>query len=89
MTLVKIMDVLERSPATGAQAERAARMGFLQWACLADGPVTAEHARRALRCQVAKDAKSAAACAFVEILHQASRNSAPLPARRARARTLH
>ncbi|WP_417728963.1 hypothetical protein [Roseovarius sp.] len=89
MSFLQIMDGLESSHATGTQAMQAARMGFLQWACAVDGPVTAQMARVALESPAARQAESAAARAFVGFLQEASRDCLTLPMRRSRARVLH
>lgn len=89
MSFLRIIDGLERSPATGAQAMQVARMGFLQWACAAEGLVTAQMARMALESPAARRAESAAARAFVGFLQEASRECLALPMRRGRARVLH
>jgi hypothetical protein len=63
--LSRIIDALEDSPAQGAQALDAARLGFLEWMLATPGPVTAQMARDALETQAARDAQSPAARAFV------------------------
>ncbi|EAQ23514.1 hypothetical protein ROS217_16870 [Roseovarius sp. 217] len=89
MTFLRIIDGLESSQATGPQAMQAARMGFLQWACAVEGPITAQMARAALESPAARQAESAAARAFVGFLREASRTCLALPMRRGRARVLH
>ncbi len=64
-TLTRIIEALEDSPARGAQALDAARLGFLEWVFAAPGPVTARMARDALDTQAARGAQSPAARAFV------------------------
>lgn len=89
MKLGRILQGLERCDATGTQAARMARLGFLNWACAAEGPVTAEMARAALDCPATQGARSAAARAFVDMLRQAGRGGTVPPARSRRARLLH
>jgi len=68
----RIIGALEDSPAEGAQAMAAARLGFLEWVLAAPGPVTARMARDALGTRAARDAQSAAARAFVGCLREVS-----------------
>jgi hypothetical protein len=89
MSFQRIMDGLERSPATGAQAVQVARMGFLHWACGVEGPVTTQMVRAALDCPAAQAAESDAARAFVGVLQEASRMCLARPMRRCRARVVH
>lgn len=90
MSFQRIMDGLERNPAIGRQAEQVARIGFLNWACTVEGPVTAQVARAALDCPEAAAAASDAARAFVGFLREASRRACPArPMRRGRAQVLH
>lgn len=89
MSFQRIMDGLERSPAIGRQAVKVARIGFLNWACSVEGPVTAQLARAALDCPEAEAAESDAARAFVGFLREASRAGLARPMRRGRARVLH
>ena len=84
MTLTRIIDMLEASPARGAQAEALARLGFLEWVFAAPGPVTQGMAREALACPAAQAARSAAARAFVDFLNDAAR-PCPVAVRRGRA----
>jgi hypothetical protein len=79
--VARIIDALEKSPAEGAQAMAAARLGFLEWVFGAPGAVTAGMARDALGTLAARDARSAAARAFVGCLREAS---LPLAARATR-----
>ena len=79
----RIIGALEASPAAGAQAMVAARLGFLKWVLGISGPVTARMARDALGTRAARDAQSEAARAFVGCLRDAS---APPPACAARRR---
>jgi hypothetical protein len=89
MSFLRIMDGLESSPATGSQAMQAARLGFLQWACAVDGPVTSQLVRAALESPEAQTAESDAARAFVGVLQEACRAFQVKPMRRGRARILH
>ncbi|PKQ13762.1 MAG: hypothetical protein CVT70_02050 [Alphaproteobacteria bacterium HGW-Alphaproteobacteria-1] len=88
MTLTRIIDALEESPAMGAQAQALARMGFLEWVFAMPGPVTTDTAREALLSDAAQGAQSAAARAFVDFLDAAAR-PCPAPMRRGRARWLN
>ncbi|RXV63295.1 hypothetical protein C6W92_09430 [Roseovarius sp. A46] len=67
----RIIDALEESPAEGAQAMAAARLGFLEWVFATPGPLTARMARDALDTQAARDAQSPAARAFVGCVREA------------------
>lgn len=71
MSVVQIVEGLERSDATGRAAQDAARLGFLEWVFAHQGMVNAGTIRAAqaeLRdCRVSSDA----ACAFAEVLRQA------------------
>ena len=88
MTAARILDGLERSEATGAEADNVARMGFLEWACGLEGEVTPAKAKAALDSAEAQGPESDAACAFVVFLRQATQ---PMMggARRGRRRALH
>lgn len=88
MTLTRIIDALEQSPAMGAQAQALARLGFLEWVFAAPGPVTTDTAREALTSDAAQGARSAAARAFVGFLSAAAL-PCPTPMRRGRARWLN
>ncbi len=87
MSVTQILSGLERSDATGPDAEAAARMGFLEWAFGLTGAATPEAARAALEAASAP-AESAAAQAFVGYLHQASAH-VTRPVRRGRAARMH
>ena len=89
MTATRILDGLERSTATGDEADSIARLGFLEWAFGLDGEITPRQARDALASPAAQKADSAAARAFVGFLHEAARPIARSLVRRGRARTLH
>lgn len=84
MTVMQILDGLERVDATGGEAEAAARLGFLEWAFALPGEATPEAARRALGACAAQGPDSPAARAFVGYLREAGR-SIHRPARRGRA----
>lgn len=87
MSATRILQGLERSPATGPEADTAARLGFLEWAFTGPEAITPEAAADALRLTRAQCPGSAAARAFVAYLEQATR---PMTgARRRRARQLH
>lgn len=88
MTLTRIIDALEESPAMGAQAQALARLGFLEWVFATPGPVTTDAAREALASDAAQGAQSAAARAFVDFLNAAAL-PCPAPMRRGRARWLN
>lgn len=88
MSLTPIMDGLERSGATGAEAEAVARLGFLEWVFAHPGAVTARVVREALAEPAVQNAGSAAARAFVDVLEEA-RHAAPMArGRRGRAARL-
>ncbi|WP_306151916.1 hypothetical protein [Roseovarius sp. MMSF_3281] len=90
MTVTRILDGLEAMPATGAEADTAARLGFLEWAFAMPGDATPQAARDALRTEAAQEARSPAARAFVGFLQAAC---VPVGAGRGRvarrARVLH
>jgi len=88
MTVLQILRGLERSTATGAQAETDARLGFLEWLIGLEGAASAAEARAALAIAAAHRPQSAAARAFVGCLRQASRPIAG-HARRRRAQLVH
>ncbi|WP_324754422.1 hypothetical protein [Roseovarius sp. Pro17] len=87
MNVTQILSGLERSDATGPDADAAGRMGFLEWAFTLPGAATPEAARQALA-DAPSQAESAAAQAFVQFLHQATAHVAR-PARRGRAARFH
>ena len=89
MSLDRILDGLEQSNSTGAQASHHARRSFLEWAVSVAGPVTPKVARAALAAPAVLAAESAAARAFVGYLEQASRTAHMQKPRRGRARVLH
>lgn len=88
MTATRILDGLERSEATGAEADSVARLGFLEWAFGLEGEVTPAKAKAALDSAEAREPESDAACAFVVFLRQATK---PMRGslRRGRRRALH
>jgi len=88
MTATRILDGLERSDATGPEADSVARLGFLEWAFGLEGEVTPAKAKAALDSAEAQGPESDAACAFVLFLRQATR---PVTGglRRGRRRALH
>ncbi|QFT93511.1 hypothetical protein FIU86_11720 [Roseovarius sp. THAF9] len=88
MNLTPIMDGLERSGATGAEAKAVARLGFLEWVFAYPGTVTAHAVREALAEPVMQNPGSAAARAFVDFLEEA-RYAVPMArGRRGRASRL-
>lgn len=90
MRVTRILNGLERSTATGPEADTMARMGFLEWAFAEAGPATPQAARRALSLPEAQNPTSAAARAFVGFLEQAIQPIHNASARRGgRARRLH
>lgn len=72
MNATRIIEGLERSPATGDEAQVAGRLGFLEWALTGADPITPEAARAALKARAAQDASSDAARAFVGYLRDAT-----------------
>ena len=72
MNAMRILHGLETIDATGVEAERLARQGFLQWALEVDAIATPEAARAALSELPDDTPASAAAQAFVGFLHQAT-----------------
>ena len=90
MTANRILDGLEAVEAKGAEAEAAARLGFLEWAFLDRDGGTPLAARQALSQPAAQNARSDAALAFVDYLREAARvMSMARPVRRGRMRRLH
>lgn len=73
MTATRILYGLEASAATGAEADAAARLGFLQWMAELPAGAAPRAARAALKSPAAQNPESAAARAFVTYLHAASR----------------
>ena len=88
MTATQILSGLERSDAAGAEADAAARMGFLEWAFALTVDATPEAAREAHGSCVAQRPASAAAQAFVAYLREAG-SAMQRPVRRGRAARLH
>ena len=84
MNITQIIGGLERSDTTGAEADRMARLGFLEWAVSMDGQATPQAAHAALSDPAARNASSAAARAFVGFLEQATWCVEARAARRAR-----
>jgi len=89
MTATRILQGLERSTATGAEADSLARLGFLEWAFGLEGAATPAKARAALASPAAQRAESAAARAFVGFLGQATQPVARAGMRRGRKRAVH
>ena len=90
MSVSQILNGLERSPATGAEADAIARLGFLEWVFASPGVVTAKEARKALTDPAMQNPTSAAARAFVEVLQEATQADQLIPMRRGRAaRVMH
>ncbi|WP_246162150.1 hypothetical protein [Roseovarius faecimaris] len=71
MTTQRILTSLETLTLTGAEADAAARMGFLEWALAGPGDVTAATVSAALQLPEARNPESAAAQAFVGFLREA------------------
>ncbi|WP_236544479.1 hypothetical protein [Roseovarius atlanticus] len=88
MSLTPIMDGLERSGATGDEAEAVARLGFLEWVFAHPGTVTARVVREALDEPAVQNADSAAAKAFVGVLEEARHAVRMTRGRRGRAARL-
>jgi hypothetical protein len=89
MTVTQILNGLETVPATGAEADNAARLGFMEWVFASPRAATPQAARDALQTEAAQEASSPAARAFVGFLQAAC---VPMRAGRGRARrgrTLH
>ena len=89
MTATRILNGLERSTATGDEADSMARLGFLEWAFGLECDATPGAARAALASAAAQRADSDAARAFVAFLNEAAQPIAQRLVRRARNRTLH
>ena len=90
MSITLIMSGLERSGATGDAAQTAAKLGFLEWVFAYPGVVTARVVRDALDEPAVKNAGSAAARAFVDVLEEAQAATVMTPVRRGRAaRAVH
>ena len=87
MSVSRIIDGLEASDLTGADATQAARLGFLEWAFCSREGGTPQAARDALQNPEARNASSAAARAFVGYLRQATLIATPI--KRRRGRVLH
>lgn len=83
MTVTQILNGLETVPATGAEADGAARLGFLEWVFASPGASTPQAAQEALQTEAAQQARSPAAQAFVGFLQAAC---VPVRATRGRAR---
>lgn len=83
MNTARILSSLETLTLTGAEADAAARMGFLEWALAGPDDVTAAAVSAALQLPEARNPGSAAAQAFVGFL-QAAQTGFNLPRRRSR-----
>ncbi|MCR9115061.1 MAG: hypothetical protein NXH84_17410 [Rhodobacteraceae bacterium] len=83
-----ILNGLERSDATGTEADSMARLGFLEWVFTQPGEATPEAAQDALRQAELQNPSSAAARAFVAILEEATVPMKP-GTRRGRVRVMH
>ena len=90
MTVSRILDGLERSEATGSDADQIARLGFLEWVFTQPDAVTSKEVTEALHDASVQKPTSAAARAFVDVL-RAARHVSVLPVRRGgrQARHLH
>lgn len=84
MTVTRILDGLEKSNATGAEATSVAQRGFLEWSFVSS-EASPTAARAALSDPAVKNAQSDAAQAFVGYLTQATQIIAA-PRRRRSAR---
>ena len=91
MVFSRIIDALDASQTTGAQAELAARTGFLEWALAAQDGVPSYLAARADLARVKNpESLSPAAQRFVDFLTDAARMPMSPPKRRGgRRRVLH
>lgn len=89
MIATRILNGLETLDLTGADADAAARQGFLEWVFTMPGEATPQAAGEALAAPEAQNAESAAALAFVEFLRQARRGFHRPGTRMGRARRLH
>lgn len=89
MTANRILDGLEDSNATGAEADTMARLGFLEWVFTLPSTVTARAARDALKSPAAQNPDSAAARAFVAYLEQATHPVSAVRRRGGRRLRLH
>lgn len=89
MSATRILNGLERSTATGPEAETVARLGFLEWAFGLEGEATPDEARVALATPEAQQPGSAAARAFVSFLRQAAQPVSRIDSRRGRKRAFH
>jgi len=79
---------LERSAATGAEADAMARLGFLEWVFAYPGAVTAQVVHKALSEPAMQNPTSDAARAFVDVVRQATDVTGVVPMRRGRAARL-
>ena len=89
MTASRILNGLESLELTGADADAAAKQGFLEWLFAMPGEATPQAARDALNVPEAQNPGSAAAQAFVGCLKQASQAMTRPRVRMGRARRLH
>jgi len=89
MTATRILSGLETLDLTGAEADAAARLGFLEWVFAMPGEATPQAAREALEAPEAQRAQSDAAQAFVAFLIEARHVMARPRGRNGRARRLH
>jgi len=89
MSVTQILDGLEAMPATGDEADSAARAGFLEWVFATPGATTPQAAREALETHAAQAASSPAARAFVGFLQAACVPVSGARGRAGRGRVLH
>lgn len=89
MTASRILHGLERSSATGREADSMARLGFLEWVFTVEGAATPGAAKKALALAEAQRPESAAARAFVGFLRQATQSVPGAGRRRGRRQRLH
>ena len=71
MTVMRIVEGLERCDAQGRAAQDAARLGFLEWVFTQPGQVNAQEIRAAQAELSARGVSSDAARAFADVLGQA------------------
>jgi len=89
MSVSRILDGLEHSNATGREADKVARLGFLEWVFSSPDAATPQAVRNALNSAAARDPGSAAARAFVGFLRQAAQPVCHGHVRRRRLRRLN
>ncbi|MEO1139650.1 MAG: hypothetical protein AAFW87_09350 [Pseudomonadota bacterium] len=88
MSVTQIVIGLERSNATGPEADAIAKLGFLEWVFAHPETVTVQVVRAALSEPSLQNPTSAAARAFADVLRQAMQVAGVTPVRRGRAARL-